>query len=126
MDGRYITYYENGRIEDDELYVNGACIHKKLYYENGSLFEDEECADNKRNGSYKRYHSNGKLAEEAYYVNDICQGIVRTYKTNGTLHVCSSFKDGNLHGYCYTFDEAMKVISRELFENDRLIECIQY
>ncbi len=126
LDGRYITYYENGKINEDELYVNGECIHKKLYYTNGNLFEEEACADGKRNGHYKRYYNNGKIAEEAFYVNNICQGIVRTYKINGALHVCSSFKDGVLHGYVYTFDDDMKIISRELFENDLIIECIRY
>lgn len=124
--GEYINYYENGNREEYELYENGLSNRTITYYENGQMSEDIPRTNDKMHGLYKSYHFNGALAEECYYEEDVAQGIARTYLTNGDLHVSSAFKDGKLHGFVYTFNREHKIVSRELFDNDRLIECIYY
>jgi antitoxin component YwqK of YwqJK toxin-antitoxin module len=124
--GDYIIYYENGNRDEYEIYENGLSLRKIKYFENGNVFEDTPYKNDKMHGLYKRYHPNGVLAEECYYEADVAQGIARTYLANGYLHVCSTFKDGKLHGYVYTFNSERKIVSRELFENDLIVECIRY
>ena len=46
--------------------------------------------------------------------------------SDGRLHVCSSFKAGKLDGYVFSYNYEGRIISRELFRNDLIIECVRY
>lgn len=126
-DGICKSYYPNGNVRKQYNYINGnkdgLCI---VYFEDGQIMEEINYSDGYHHGIYLRYHANGKLAEECAYIDDVCEGIARTYLTNGQLHVCSSFKNGKLDGYMYTFDRDMKINCRELYKDDRVIETLRY
>ncbi len=121
------SFEPSGSLRKKYKYVNGEkdglCI---VYHDNGNIMEEINYSDGVEHGIYKRYHDNGVLAEECTYVDDVCEGVARTYLRNGQLHVCSSFKNGKLDGYMYTFDHDMKINCRELYRDDRVVETIRY
>ena len=125
--GICIQYNTNGIIIKKYNYhygnKNGLCTR---YYDSGQIMNEYTFRHGKEHGTSRRYFQNGQLAEETTYIYDVCEGISRTYISDGSLHVCSSFKDGHLDGFMFTFNREGRIISRELYKEDRIIETIRY
>jgi len=125
--GICIKYNPNGTIIKKYNYKSGkkhgSCIS---FYDSGNIMNQYNFLEGKENGLCSRYFHNGVLAEESTYINGECEGITRTYMSDGRLHVCSSFKAGKLDGYVFSYNYEGRIISRELFRNDLIIECVRY
>ena len=126
-DGISFKYNSNGIIIKKYNYMyglkDGLCIN---YYDSGNIMCEAEFSEGKEHGTSRRYFENGRLAEETTYIDDVCEGISRIYSFDGLLHVCSSFKGGKLDGYLFSFNHEGKIMSRELYKEDRVIETIRY
>ena len=74
LNGPYKLYYDNGKLQIEENYVNGlrhgSC---KQYRPNGQLWVETNCLNGKLHGSWKQYLSSGNLYYETNYINGIKQ-----------------------------------------------------
>ncbi len=69
-DGPFKSYYDNGQLQQEEIYNNGKRDGPlKSYHENGQLMGEGTYKDDKLDGPYKSYYDNGQLNEELTYNN---------------------------------------------------------
>ena len=73
-------------------------VYKKYYYPSGSLREEGNYVDGKRNGLYQRWHENGQLMEEVNYVNEKMNGLYRIWHKNGQLMEEGNYVNGEMDG----------------------------
>ncbi len=85
-DGKNITYFPNGNIMRERIFVNdyleGTDMH---YYENGKLQECIEFRNGERNGNYISYFENGLKEMEGKYTADKKMGKWSVYDKVGKL-----------------------------------------
>lgn len=71
LHGKYKSYYKNGQLEEEMLYVNDSLREwVKVYYENGQV----------------KYHL-------TFYYDDISKGRITFYHPNGSLMSYGKFED---------------------------------
>ena len=87
FDGPYFTYHQNGKVDNEGVYTAGMMQGKwKRFYDNGQLREEVLFKDNQENGPFIEYYENGKLkAEGAYLDGDNEHGELKMYDETGTL-----------------------------------------
>lgn len=96
------TYFDNGNVKEETLYVKDKNVWLKSYYETGELFfykddnigreyytsgqvaEEIPLKDGKKHGTKKIYKPNGKLEKEIYYEEGI-KDLQKEYDENGNL-----------------------------------------
>jgi TonB family protein len=86
QEGLVKTYFPNGKIESEILYVNkireGAA---KFYYENGNIRQEFSYINGKVDGLVKEYYENGKLKLTYNIENGKKEGRVSMFKEDGTF-----------------------------------------
>jgi len=86
QEGLVKTYYPNGKIESEIIYVNkireGAA---KFYYENGNIRQEFSYVNGKVDGLVKEYFENGKLKLTYNIENGKKEGRVSIFKEDGTF-----------------------------------------
>ena len=96
-DGKWTTWYENGKIKTVDHYLNGE-LHgeKKSYYEDGSPQTIEEYENNKLHGKRTEYDKTpNQVLSESNYANGKLDGESKSYY-NGELWRESIYKNGML------------------------------
>ncbi len=118
-DGIVKKYDENGLLTSNEYYVEGKYNGIQSYYINGIIDKEITYVNGVKNGTTTIYYCsdayNGSIAEIDHYKDDIIQNST-TYdaKTKVKKSYCT-YKDGELDGFSYTYDE-----------NGNQISCIEY
>ncbi len=70
--GYDITYYENGKIEEKQHYVDGVREGvQELYRENGGIWWRYEMKDDLMNGYSREYDEQGQMYRELWYVDGV-------------------------------------------------------
>lgn len=92
--GAYKTYYQNGKVKNDETFKNG-----------------------KKVGTYKYYAENGKLLyEENFNDNGLKEGITNAFYENGQLESSYNYRNGEMHGVFKEFYEDGKLKDEGKYE----------
>jgi len=86
---RYMNYYSNGQVSSvyqrsypftpDERYV------RRMYSQNGTLFDETEYVDGRKDGSSKRYRPDETLLYECTYQYGQLEGQYKKYDETGAL-----------------------------------------
>jgi antitoxin component YwqK of YwqJK toxin-antitoxin module len=76
---------------------------EKTYYSNGSIRDETETIDGKRNGVYKAYFPNGTLAAAINFIDDKKDGVAYYYYENGTLKLMMWYENDISNGVCKTY-----------------------
>jgi hypothetical protein len=70
LEGVYRSYYENGNLSFEGVYLNGRPDGViKYYFENGSVRATNEYHDGKANGDFISYWPDGRIEFKSIYVN---------------------------------------------------------
>ncbi len=94
LEGEYIEYYSNGRIKAQAKYKEGRLWERKVYYENGGLFSEED------------YSHTASVSALTLYkgLKDIGKGKV--YRFNGTIKYEWRVTDEDEKFYTKNFDSS--------------------
>jgi len=131
LQGEFIVYYQNGKIEHkgfrkdgtwDGVYEKyspeGVLLEKhnysdgllqgtyELYYKDtGSIYVKANMSNNERNGLYEQYYPNGKLQYSINFVNNSIDGKCEKYNEENIPIVTYTFLNNKLHGEYTDFHE---------------------
>ncbi len=97
--GPYIKYYNNGKKKIEGNYEDGSMEGVwKTYYEDGSLKEEVTMHDNLENGPFKEFHPNGNQKAVGTYKNgEFEEGILQLFDESGTLIKTMECSNGICH-----------------------------
>ena len=85
LQGEKLVYYENGKIAEKAIYVNGQIDGVSTWYsENGNILKEFNYKNGLLHGIAKYYDIDGKLIAEGVYRNDKKHGVWKYYE-NGQL-----------------------------------------
>lgn len=118
-DGKWITYWKNGNVEEEKTYekgtligpmkwyhtngeLKGECTYKEgyldgyyaRYYINGEVEIEGYYRDGDKVGTWKEYRNDGSIAEEYYYSGGDFTGFYKEYHADGSLHAESYYNGG--------------------------------
>ncbi|MDH5598977.1 MAG: membrane-binding protein, partial [Cyclobacteriaceae bacterium] len=109
LEGKYLSYYLNGKIESSgqfnkneaigvwEFYFETGSLKMKMevledntgawkyYYENGNKSMEGLLKDGKRVGKWRHYYENGNLKSEGNFLNNKMEGPWHFYSEDGNL-----------------------------------------
>ena len=95
LNGDYLSYHNNGKIQYKGQYVNGKKEGLFLsYYFEGVLIHEGKYINDNEEGEWKYYHKNGRINTSGICSKDKKQGIWRRYFENGTLESVTKYIDG--------------------------------
>lgn len=84
--GKWLTFYENGKIKSIENWRNGFLNGKYvLYKEDGSKIFETSYLNGDDNGTFKLYHNNGRPHIVGYFVKGNPSGTWNYYDDKGKL-----------------------------------------
>jgi antitoxin component YwqK of YwqJK toxin-antitoxin module len=99
FDGPHKTYYENGQLKSEAFYKNGKAEGlSRDYYRNGNIQNEEVKKSGKRDGLYRAYNENGKISEEGNYKNGMPDGLWKRYYPSGMLNSEMVYENGKPEG----------------------------
>lgn len=85
LEGEKLVYYENGKVAEKAIYVNGNIDGTSLWYsEKGIVLKEFTYKNGELHGIAKYYDSDGKMLAEGSYRNDKKYGTWKYYE-NGEL-----------------------------------------
>lgn len=99
QEGLFKTYYSNGKIESEIIYV-----------------------DRVREGAAKFYYENGNLKQELNYVNGKVDGLVKEYYENGNLKQTYTIQDGRKEGPVSLYKEDGTYVSDIFYERGKRVK----
>lgn len=97
------TYYENGNINQEQLWHNDKLVRLVSYYDNGNKKEEINTCDIDIHGNIvkcgyaKIYYKNGQLKEDTYYKNGKIDGKFKSFYEDGILEFKSDYTLGKLN-----------------------------
>lgn len=81
LEGEKLVYYENGKVAEKAIYVNGNIDGTSLWYsEKGIVLKEFTYKDGELHGIAKYYDSDGKMLAEGSYRNDKKYGTWKYYE----------------------------------------------
>jgi hypothetical protein len=84
--GKYIDYYNSGKIQDEGNLVNGVLDGELIIYrKNGNKKTVSHYKDGKLNGSWDEYYPNGALSSTRNYKDGKTVGYQKDYFINGRV-----------------------------------------
>lgn len=98
-DGKYKSYYSNGKLEKEMEIQDGKLtgVYKE-YYDNGQLREHGTFRKGDRDGMYTKYYENGKKESELNYSAGKADGERISYDEHGAVTDKTTFRDGKHNG----------------------------
>lgn len=98
-------WYENGQIETEEHFLNGASHGLRTrWYENGARKSEAQIVAGKIEGTFTRWHENGQKAAMASMVDGIPNGLSVAWHPSGKIKARAVMKMG-------------EVVEREYFDH---------
>lgn len=94
----YTIYYPDG-TKQQEIVMNGdGDGFSKLYYDNGTLFEDAILEGTYRNGPVTQYYRNGTKMLEGFMKDDMLDGPAKEYDAQGKIIRKINYKEDKIIG----------------------------
>ncbi len=114
-DGVYLSYFKNGKKEQEGQYVDGKLSGVwHYYYENGQVKEIVTYADGHEFGPYFSFYPNGNRKATGYYLDEDTEDSVwHQYYETGELKEIANYKEGMEEGLTKTFNKDATV-SKEI------------
>lgn len=111
LSGQGTWYYRNGQIETQYKVNSKGLIQGKVlsYYENGIKKSISNYSNGKLNGKYTTYFPNGNIQYDYQYKDDLTNGLCKEYFENGRLKISSNMIDGKQNGKGYEYYESGKL-----------------
>ena len=78
--------------------------HWRYFGEDGTLKDEGEFVDGKKNGLWTNYYPSGKVATRGTYINDEPTGNWEYFFEDGTVSSSGAFKDGKREGLWKTLN----------------------
>jgi antitoxin component YwqK of YwqJK toxin-antitoxin module len=101
LNGEYVSYYENGQVEQKCNYFDGLKHGEYvLYWSNGNVWTKCTYVHGKLHGEYTSYHykSNGQVEQKCTYDNGKLHGEYVSYYDNGNVLIKCNYVNGKEHG----------------------------
>lgn len=106
LDGKYMSFYQNGNIKSEGFYQNNNPTgYWNYYYEGGKLKMRGQLKGNSNYGLWKYYYENGQLSMEGNIYNGKREGEWRFYFESGPKKSRGNFKKGEKTGIWNHFYE---------------------
>jgi len=100
-DKKSITYYDNGNLKRETIYVENKKIIIKDFYDNGNLkCLSERNTGGQEHGKFQFYYPSGRLKQDFIMENGKIDGIAKNYYENGQLAESTKTKSGEVYGCC--------------------------
>ena len=98
--GYWKSYYENGKLEMEGNMQDDVKVGSwKFYYENGQLRSETTLDNNgKRHGKGREWYENGSIFRDQNLKHGVPNGVMLEYFENGNIRQEYNFKDGEMHG----------------------------
>jgi len=97
--GRYVNYYPNGNIRQEEYYQRGVKDGiQKAYFLDGTLESINAYAMGHMNGPYEWYYPNGQIKTRGVRKDDQVEGEVLGFYESGSARSFSNYKKGRKVG----------------------------
>lgn len=113
LNGKPITgvrkiYYENGQLYEKGEFVNGKYEgHINIYYENGAPHFKMTIKNGGFDGFFKSWYENGQMKYENNFENGKPNGFHRTYYENGLTEVESKYNHGDVEYHDIYYDNGI-------------------
>ena len=102
-EGITYNYYDNGKILSKNNFKNGSLYGEQIYFRmNGTIMTIARCA-NSDDCYVKKYYETGKLMSEGTIKNGIEDDVWHYYNENEQLIKIINYKEGMLDGWLITF-----------------------
>lgn len=106
-----LTYHSNGQVAIYKKYKDYKTQIYTTWYCNGQICDEILYLNWERNGVYCKWFSNGKPKIQATYINGKLQGEYRHWNSSGNIIELSIYKDDKLHGKCsYIIDNMISEV----------------
>lgn len=117
--GAYKTYYQNGKVKNDETFKNGKKAGTCKYYaENGKLLYEENFNDNGlKEGITNAFYENGQLESSYNYRNGEMHGVFKEFYENGKLRDEGKYEYGQRKYYPSNSDVIVSETKNNTMEN---------
>lgn len=116
LEGIFVSYYENGKIESEVSYRDGHLDGPfKAYYGDGRIHVDKFYRDGKLENVFKAWDEDGSVFFEIEYKDGKQHGFDKTYYRSGVLQHMENYKEGRLLNR-KTYDESGNLKYEESFE----------
>ena len=117
LDGSYISYWRNGKVEEKKNYSEGTLDGDfESFYEDGTHEVATNYSDGHVDGSFKEYSKDGKLKIERNYVDGSPEGEQKDYHKTGELYNANNYHDGVSHGEHTTYSKEGKILLKAYYE----------
>lgn len=85
--GEYVAYFENGRIQEKSIYLDGLLVGlRTIYDDKGNLEITENYNETgKLEGKYTVYYPSGEVKLEKVFNNDLVNGVIKVYYPSGQV-----------------------------------------
>ncbi|HPV56290.1 MAG TPA: hypothetical protein PKW61_04115, partial [Tenuifilaceae bacterium] len=98
-EGRYILYFDNGRVFQEGFYKNGKPDSVWItYYSSSARKSLFNYKSGEKKGSFTFWNSDGTLYQTGEYENNKLTDTLITYHSNGQIDSKSSYLNGLLNG----------------------------
>tara|TARA_Y100001970_G_scaffold292136_1_gene432132 strand:- start:301 stop:1194 length:894 start_codon:yes stop_codon:yes gene_type:complete len=96
LHGQYVSYYENGQINEKRNYINGEPDGEWVgFHPNGNLMYENFFNDRKRVGVWNTYYSNGNHEYIQHFEDDVLVWNIHYYENKNLSYEKKSTKDGD-------------------------------
>lgn len=104
--------------KDIEFYVDGIPDGKWIsFYPNGRLKAIENWKNGELNGKYILYNKEGIKTFETYYVSGKDHGLFKLFHNNGKPHVIGEFSYGKNIGIWFYYNQNGKLVGKRDMDN---------
>lgn len=119
--GNYTKWYENGKIQENGVYVydvrDGV---SNWYFENGNKSVEYSYRDGKLDGNASTYYDNGKVSAYGMYINNMQTGEWKEYYENGNMKAEGIFKNGEKDGQWKEYDQEGKLVKTVTYKKGEI------
>jgi antitoxin component YwqK of YwqJK toxin-antitoxin module/Flp pilus assembly protein TadD len=117
--GDYILKFPGGKPRLKLTYRNGLLQGKATwYYPDGSISQEGNYQDDKKEGTWKAWQPDGKPEYEVNYLHDEFSGTCKWYHDNGNLATENNYYSGMLDGRRRTWHDNKQQERESMFEED--------
>jgi len=102
--GKWTTYYENGLLESEKVYLDSTQYLYTDYYNNQKIKREGKVANGLNDGLFREFHENGSLHVEITYQNGkIVDGEIKYFYDNCNKKAIHKYKNGELDGFSFSY-----------------------
>lgn len=106
---RWTEYHANGHRSQEQVYVGGKLLRRRMWHSTGTKAFDYGCKDGKPHGKYTEWHPSGAVRQEGEYENGEPVGMFSCWNEEGKLTRTLHHQSG-------------EIIRIDIYKNDQVVE----